>query len=190
VLGQATSNLGLTWLTTARTQGSHHLPPYNIIYSSVWRIHLNGTFSQDSQGEVPKLSRFGLPGLWTSMTSCSNLGSRWGLKQSCSSLWKLFNAMKNSFCRRRGRVDSRLLVVESQIANLTPGPSFAHNLGWRCPNGSCEAILDIDTSRPFQWYKEHPNARFFDPWTRALSFWESRRIPSSHFWECEFHLHT
>jgi hypothetical protein len=54
-------------------------------------------------------------------------------------------------------------VVGSQIASLTPGPSFAHNLGCRCPNGSCEAILDIYTSRTFQWHKEHSNARRFDP---------------------------
>jgi hypothetical protein len=31
-------------------------------------------------------------------------------------------------------------VVGSQIANLTPGPSFAHNLGDRCPNAQCEAF--------------------------------------------------
>jgi hypothetical protein len=41
-------------------------------------------------------------------------------------------------------------VVGSQTASLTPNPSFAHNLGCKCPNGSCEAILDIYTSRPFQ----------------------------------------
>jgi hypothetical protein len=30
---------------------------------------------------------------------------------------------------RRKEVDSQLLVVGSQTANLIPGPSFAHNLG-------------------------------------------------------------
>jgi hypothetical protein len=43
----------------------------------------------------------------------------------------------------REEVNSRLLVVGSQIANLIPGPSFAHNLGCRCPNGQHEAIFDI-----------------------------------------------
>jgi len=76
----------------------------------------------------------------------------------------------HSFCRHREEVDSRLLVVGSQIASLTPGPSFTHNLGCRCPNGSCEAILDIYTWRPFHWYKEHSSARCFDPCNRALSF--------------------
>ncbi len=123
--------------------GSHHLPPYSILYSSPQRPHPNGTFSRDSQGGVPKLSRFGLLGLWASIIFCSDLGLGWGLNQSCSSLWELSNAMSHSSCRRRIWVDSRLLVVGSQIASLTPGPSFAHNLSCKCPNDSCEAISDI-----------------------------------------------
>jgi hypothetical protein len=46
-------------------------------------------------------------------------------------------------------VDSRLLVVGSQTASLIPDPSFAHNLGYRCPNDQCEAIFDIYAIRPF-----------------------------------------
>ncbi len=53
-----------------------------------------------------------------------------------------------------------------------------------------QAIFDIYTSRPFQRYKEHFKARCFDPCNQALKFWESRRTPSSHFWECESHPHT
>ncbi len=98
--------------------------------------------------------------------------------------------MSQSTYTHQGRVDSRLLVVGSQTANLTPGPFFDHNLCCRCPNGSCEAILDIYTSRPFQWYKEHFKERCFDPYNRALSFWESRRTPKSHFQECEWRPHT
>ncbi len=82
------------------------------------------------------------------------------------------------------------LVVGNQIASLTPGPSFDHNLCCRCPNGSCHAIFDICTSKPFQRYKEHLKKRCFDPCNRTLKFWESRRTPSSHFWECESHRHT
>ncbi len=87
-------------------------------------------------------------------------------------------------------VDSQLLVVRSQIASLTPGPSFAHNLGCRCPNGQCEAISDIYTSRPFQWHQEHPKARCFSPCYRTLNIRESRRTPNPQLWECEFHPHT
>ncbi len=58
------------------------------------------------------------------------------------------------------------------------------------PNCSYKAILDIYTSRPFQRYKEHLNARCFGPCNRALSFRESRRTPKSHFRECEWRPHT
>jgi hypothetical protein len=91
---------------------------------------------------------------------------------------------------RREEVDSRLLGVGSQTANLTPGPSFAHNLGYRCPNGQCEAIFDIYASRPFQWHQEHLNARCFGPCCRTLNIRESRRTPNPQLWEWEFHPPT
>jgi hypothetical protein len=59
-----------------------------------------------------------------------------------------------------------------------PGPSFAHNLGCKCPNDQCKAIFDIYVSRPFQWHQEHPNARCFGPCCRALNIRESRRTPN------------
>jgi hypothetical protein len=88
-----------------------------------------GTPKVDSQGGLPKLSRFGLPGLWGTITSRPKLGSGRGLNQSYSSRRKISNAVSHSRCRRREEVDSQLLVVGSQTINLTPGPSFAHNLG-------------------------------------------------------------
>jgi hypothetical protein len=164
-----TDSLDSSW---PRLEGSHHLPPYSIICNSPRRLHSNGTFSRDSQGGVPKLSRFGLSGLWASITSCSDLRLGWVLKQSCSSLWEISNALLHSSYKHWIWVNSRLLVV---------GLSFARNLGRRCQNGSCKAILDIYTSKPFQWYKEHPNERCFHPCNQALSFRESRKTLSSHF---------
>jgi hypothetical protein len=137
----------------------------------------------------PEIVPVGVPGLWDLISpECQVRLER--LNQCCSSPRELSNAMSHSRCRRREEVDSRLLVVGSQTASLTPGPSFAHNLGCRCPNGQCESSLDIYTSKPFQWHQEHPNARCFGPSTRALNFWESRRTPSSHFWDCGLHPHT
>ncbi len=101
--------------------------------------------------------------------------------------------MSHSTCTHRGWIDSRLLVVGSQIVSLTTDPSFVHNLFSRCLNGSSESIFDIYTSRPFQWYKEHIKSRCFDPCNRTLSFQESsesRRTPKSAFWECECRPHT
>jgi len=191
-LGVGTSHMHLDSLDSPRPGlgGSHHLPPYSIFYDFLPHLHPNGSFSRDSQSGVPKLFRFGLLGLWTLITPRPKLRLKRGLNQSCSSLRELSNAMSHSFSRCREEVDSRLLVVESQTASLTPGRSFAHNLGCKCPNGTCEAILGIYISRPFHWYKEKLNARCFGSWTRALNFRESRRTLTSHFWGCEFHLHT
>jgi hypothetical protein len=74
------------------------------------------------------------------------------------------------------RVDSWLLVVESQITNLTPSPFFGHNLCFKRPNESWEPILHIYVSRTFQWYKEIFNPLSFDPYNRPLKMWESMRI--------------
>jgi hypothetical protein len=100
--------------------------------------------------------------------------------------------VSHSTCTHRSRVDSRLLMVGSQTVSLslTPGPSFDHNSCCKSPNDSCKAILDIYTSRPFQRYKKHLNARCFDPCNRVLNFQESQRIPKSHFRECEWLPHT
>jgi hypothetical protein len=116
---------------------------------------------------------------WTPRTlNGHELGSGRVLNQSCSSRRELSNAMSHSSRRRQEKVDSRLLVVGSQTVNLTPGPSFAHNLGYKCPNGQCEAIFDIYVSRTFQWHQEHPNVRCFSPCCRALNIRESRRTPN------------
>jgi hypothetical protein len=141
-LGQAMGNSDSLDSPRLGLGGSQHLPLYSIC-SSTRRLHPNDSFSRDSQGGVPKLSQCGLPILWAFITSHLELGSGRGLNQGCSSRRELSNAMSHSCCRRWEEVNSRLLVVGSQIASLTPDPSCAHNLGCRCPNGSCNAILDM-----------------------------------------------
>jgi hypothetical protein len=120
----------------------------------------------------------GVPRLWDFIAPRPDLGSGRGLNQSCSPQRELSNAMSHSQSARREQVDSRLLAVGSQIASLTLGPSFAHNLGLRCPNDQCEAIFDIYVSRPFQWHQERLNERCFGPCCRALNIRESRRTPN------------
>jgi hypothetical protein len=141
VLGQATGNLD--YLT-------HHGPNSPWLCSSPPKLHPNGLFSQDSQVGVPKLSRVGVPELWTAIAPRPKLELGRAPNQSWSSCRELFNAMLHSLRRRREEVDSQLLVVTNQTDSLTPGPSFAHNLGYRCSNGQCEVILDIYASRPFR----------------------------------------
>ncbi len=131
--------------------------------------------SQDSRVEVPKSRQRGLPGLRGRITSFAKLWSQCGLKQSCSPCQELFNDMWHVAWSQVNWVDSWLLVVGNQTANLTPGLSFAHNLFCRCPNEPCEPILDIYTLIAFQWYKELFKARRFDPCNRALKIRESFR---------------
>jgi len=69
--------------------------------------------------------------------------------------------------------DSWLLVVGSQIGNLTFDPSFGHNLCFKYLNGSCNPILGIYVSRTFQWYKKLFNSMSFDPCNYPLKIWES-----------------
>ncbi len=131
----------------------------------------------------PEIVSAGLSELWTAITPACRVRSQRGLNRSCSPRRDLSKAMSHTEIGRREKVDSRLLVVGSQTANLTPGPSFAHNLGFRCPNGQCEAIFDIYVSRPFQWHQEHPNVRCFGPCCRALNIRESRRNTNPHFFQ-------
>jgi hypothetical protein len=86
--------------------GSHHLPPYSILCNSLRELHPNGFFSRDSQSIVPKLSRFGLPGLWTLITPRPKLKLGQGLNQSCNSPRELFNGVSHFTCTHRNRVDS------------------------------------------------------------------------------------
>jgi hypothetical protein len=147
-------NLGLTWFTTARTRGKP--TPSPIQYSLRYSVAL--TSGND----------FFFPGL-----------PKWSLETVL--VWTPETLGIHSTCTHRDQVDSRLLMVGSQTGSLTPGLSFDHNLCYRCPNGSCEAILDIYTSRPFQRYKEHLKARCFDPCNRTLSFGSPRGLSSPIF---------
>ncbi len=131
----------------------------------------------------PEIVPVGVPGLWDLITPDYKVWSQRGLNQSCSPCRDLSNDISRSQFGGRKEVDFRLLVVGSQIASSTPGPSFAHNLGYKSPNGQCEAIFDIYASRPFQWHQEHLNVRCFGPCYWNLNIRESRRTPSPHFFQ-------
>ncbi|CAK9872130.1 unnamed protein product [Sphagnum jensenii] len=131
----------------------HHHTPYSILCDALPHPHPNGTNSRDSRNGGPKLSR-NRPG-WSPGTlggHNSRLQDQIATrsKPNCSPRRDLSNDVSHSQFELREEVDSRLLVVGSQIGILTPGPSFAHNLGYRCPNRECEGIFDIYVSRPFQ----------------------------------------
>jgi len=124
--------------------------------------------------EVSKFPRLGLLRFWGPITLCVDLQLRWNFKQSCTLHWELPNGMWHA--RKSG--ESRLLVIGSQIDNLTPNPFFDHNLCFKCPNGSCEPILDIYVSRAFQSYKELFNPMCFDSYSCYLKIRKSIKTPT------------
>jgi len=186
VLGQATSTLDHKTHHGLDSGDATTIP--HIVYSAT----LSRTYIQVALfPETPKLESrnptkcpdSGLPGLWEVIAPRPDLGSQRGLNQSCIPRRDLSNDISHSRIGHWELIDSRLLVVGSQTVNLTPGPSFAHNLGYRCRNRECEGIFDIYVSRPFQWNQEHLNARCFAPCCRALNIRESWRTPSPQFFQ-------
>jgi hypothetical protein len=127
---------------------------------------------------VLKFPKLGLPRLWGPIILRENLRLRWGPKESYNPRWKISSDMWHTTYTQGNRSDSRLLIVESQIANLIPDLSFDHNLCFKCPNGSCEPILDIYVLKTFQWYKELLNPMSFDPCNHPLKVWESIVTPT------------
>ncbi len=187
VLGQATGNC---------SHLTHHGPdseeattfPLTVFFAVLCRGYIQmtlfpGTPKLESRN-CPEIVPDGVPGLWGLITPDCRVGSQRGLNQSCSPCRDLFNDVSHSQIGCRQKVDSWLLVVGSQTASLTPGLSFTHNLGCRCPNGQCEAIFNIYASRPFQWHQENLNARCFGPCCRTLNIRESRRTPNPQLWKC------
>jgi hypothetical protein len=187
VLGQATSTLDHKTHHGLDSGEATTFP--HIVFSATLRgdyiqmALFPGTPKLESQN-CSEIVPVEVPGLWELITLDCKVWSRRGLNQSCSPRRDLSNAMSHSPFGGREEVDSRLLMVGSQTTSLTPGPSFAHNLGDRCPNGQCEAIFDIYASIPFQWHQEHLNARCFGPCCRTLNIRESRRTPNPQLWKC------
>jgi len=131
VLGRAKRNMDTQDSPQLGLGGSNHFPPYSILCSSPRGSHPNG-FSlpglpglpQDSRVGVLKSRQLGLSRLWSPITLRADLGSKCGLKQSCSFRQEISNDMCHIICIQVNRVDSRLFQVGSQIGNSTPGPFF------------------------------------------------------------------
>jgi hypothetical protein len=112
------------------------------------------------------------------ITLRENLRLRWGLKKHCSPCWELSKGMLHASFTRGNQSDFGLLVVDSQIGDLTFGPSFNHNLCFICPNVSCEPISDIYVLRNFQWYKKIFSPLGLDPCNYSLKIWKSIGTPT------------
>ncbi len=120
-----------------------------------------------------KIPRVGTPATLGPITLCVDLWLRWDLKESCSPHRELSSDMSHATCTRGNQVNSQLLMLRHQIANLTPDLFGGHNLCFRCSNRSCEPMLDIYVSIAFQWYKFFFELNGFDPWNCPLKVRES-----------------
>jgi hypothetical protein len=158
--------------------GSHHLPPYSILCGWHWAYIQMVFLSRESRMGVLKSHQRELSQLWSPINLRIDLRWKCGLKQSCSFRQGLSNGMWHIICSQVNWVDSWLFLVESETGTLTPGPSFGHNLCFRCLNEQCEPILNIHVPRAFQWYKKRHKPLIFDPSNRSLKFWESIGTPS------------
>jgi len=168
--------------------GSHHLPPYSTLYGCPWSPHSNDILSRDSQVGVLKLPKLRLSQLWGPITLRADFGLRWSLKQNCSFRQEISSDVLHATCTQWNQVDSWLLMVGNQTANLTLVPSFDRNLCFKCPNGQCEPISNIYVPRAFQLDKKFTIHWVLIPtialWTFGslsefqLPMWEL-------LWECE-----
>jgi hypothetical protein len=131
--------------------------PLIVYFALLLEAHIQMVFYPGT----PILPRLEFPRLCGAITLCADLWLEWGLKQSCSPRQELSNGKLHATCTQGNRVDSWLLMVGSQIVNLTPSLSFG-------PNGSYKLILDIYVSIAFQWYKKLFNSMGFYPCNRSL----------------------
>jgi hypothetical protein len=178
MLGRTTGNSNSQESPRPEFRGSHHLPPYSILCTSPRGPYPNGFLFRNSQVGTPKLPKLRLPRLWGAITLCVDLWLR--SNQSCNPCQEFFNNMSHTTWRQGNQVDSWLLVVGSQIGNLTLDLSFGHNLCFKCLNGSCEPIFDIYVLITFQWYEEFLEPLGFDPCNHFLNIRKSTRTPTPH----------
>jgi len=194
VLGRATGPTDTQKSPRPGLEGSHHLPHYGILYATPRSLHPNGSFSQDSRAEVPKSRPAGLIGLWSPITLRADLEWKCSLKQSCSSRREISNGIWHVVSSQVFRVDSWLFMVGSQTDNLTPGPSFGHNL---CSNVQMSNASPFKTSTFLDLFNDIKNATNHWDLISQIGLWSFESPLGLHLptwelpWECEGSLpHT
>ncbi len=73
VHGQTMGIHEFTRLTRPEFGGSHHLPPYSILYDQPWGLQPNVIFFKTSKSGILKFRKLGFLPLWKPITSCVNL---------------------------------------------------------------------------------------------------------------------
>ncbi len=173
-----------------RLGGSHHLPPTALCRGYIQMTLFPRTPKLESRN-YPEIVPVEVPELWELISPDFQVRLERGLNQYCSSPPELFNAMSHSRCKRRKEVDSRLFVFGSQIASLTPGPSFAHNLGCRCPNGQMRGHFRHLHFKTFPMTPITSQCEVFWPFNSSSEFsgvLEDSKFPVLGVWASPSHL--
>jgi hypothetical protein len=132
--------LGLTRFTMTQTWVKPPPSPLKYILCLSMRPTSKWHFVLGLLNRNPEIPRVGTPMTLGAHNFVCRPWIEMRFKESCSPYQQISNNVLHATCMQGNRVDSQLLVVESQIANLTPGLSFGHNLCFRCLNGSCKPI--------------------------------------------------
>ncbi len=142
-----TSKHGLTRLITAQTWGKSS--PFPLQYSLCLAMERTPKchFVPGFPPEIPKI-RIPVTLEAHNLVCKSSIEVRF--KTNFYFLLRAFQRYVARHLHTRKSRRFQLLMVESQIGNLTFSPSFGHNLCFKYSNGSCNPILDTYVLRNFQ----------------------------------------
>jgi len=127
-----------------RTHKTHHSPNLGeattfsliVYYVLLHEAHIQMAFFVPGlPSGSPKIAKVGTPTTLRPHNFMCKHPIEMRSKQSYSPCQELSNGMLHATYTQGDWIDSQLLMVGSQTANLTFGLSFGHNLCFRCPNG-------------------------------------------------------
>jgi hypothetical protein len=114
---RTTSSTSFTWPATFERK--HHSPPYSILCASMWGLHPNVTFPQDSQMGVPKLGLLLSQNFRHSYISQINFFLKMRRRHLITQN-DLSNDVLHTLIQVHLTHAFKRFVVRSQISNLTP----------------------------------------------------------------------
>ncbi len=114
-MDESWANMNSQDLAQPGFEGSHHLPPYNIICAWPWGQHPNVILSQDSQLGSPKIPKIGTPVTLDAHNLVCIPPIEVRSKEKLQPQSKAFQRYVTCHLKVRKSGDFRLLVVGSQI---------------------------------------------------------------------------
>jgi hypothetical protein len=131
----------------------------------------------------PKIPKVEIPATLGFITLYVNLPLRWGLKKSCSFHRELSNSMSHATCRHGNQGDSWLLMVGSQIVNLTFALLLAITCVWSFQIGHASPF---ETSTLQEFFHDIKNVSIQWVLTPTIFLWRFRSPLGLQFPKWEF----